>query len=157
MMKPFSRSRSGVLRAAGCSVTVMVGCPSRPLGCSGRALRQFVSVIGELFHHLVDVGAVLKKNVCRGGGTYYLYRTLRNLDLDGVLDRLMEASRDGAPGDYTTLEERLERDEFRDRSERFKQEIESEIRRRLVADRGVDAMARTLRKPLPEDVDFMHA
>ena len=91
------------------------------------------------------------------GGTYYLYRTLRNLDLDGVLDRLMEASRDGAPGDYTTLEERLERDEFRDRIERFKQEIESEIRRRLVADRGVDAMARTLRKPLPEDVDFMHA
>ena len=91
------------------------------------------------------------------GGTYYLYRTLRNLDLDGVLDRLMEASRDGAPGDYTTLEERLERDEFRERIERFKQEIESEIRRRLVADRGVDAMARTLRKPLPEDVDFMHA
>ena len=91
------------------------------------------------------------------GGTYYLYRTLRNLDLDGVLDRLMEASRDEASGDYTTLEERLERDEFRDRIERFKQEIESEIRRRLVADRGVDAMARTLRKPLPEDVDFMHA
>ena len=26
------------------------------------------------------------------GGTYYLYRTLRNLDLDGVLERLMEAS-----------------------------------------------------------------
>ena len=91
------------------------------------------------------------------GGTYYLYRTLRNLDLDGVLDRLVEASRDGAPGDYTPLEERLERDEFRDRIERFKQEIESEIRRHLVADRGVDAMARTLRKPLPEDVDFMHA
>ena len=33
----------------------------------------------------------------------------------------------------------------------------AEIRRRLVADRGVEAMARTLRKPLPEDVDFMHA
>ena len=36
-------------------------------------------------------------------------------------------------------------------------EIEAEIRRRLVADRGVEAMAKTLRKPLPEDVDFMHA
>ena len=35
--------------------------------------------------------------------------------------------------------------------------IEAEIRRRLVADRGVEAMARTLRKPLPEDIDFMHA
>jgi len=27
------------------------------------------------------------------GGTYYLYRTLRNLDLDGVLERLMEEAR----------------------------------------------------------------
>ncbi|MDG2427948.1 MAG: VWA domain-containing protein [Acidimicrobiales bacterium] len=91
------------------------------------------------------------------GGTYYLYRTLRNLDLDGLLDRLMEATRDDAPGDLSPLEERLERDEFNDRMDRLKQEIESEIRRRLVADRGVEAMAKTLRKPLPEDVDFMHA
>ena len=27
------------------------------------------------------------------GGTYYLYRTLRNLDLDGVLERLMAEAR----------------------------------------------------------------
>ncbi len=27
------------------------------------------------------------------GGTYYLYRTLRNLDLDAVLDRLMQQAR----------------------------------------------------------------
>ena len=39
----------------------------------------------------------------------------------------------------------------------MKKEIEAEIRRRLVADRGVEAMAKTLRKPLPEDVEFMHA
>ena len=91
------------------------------------------------------------------GGTYYLYRTLRNLDLDGVLDRLMDQARDDAPEDLTPLEERLERDEFESRIEKLKQEIEAEIRRRLVADRGVEAMAKTLRKPLPEDVDFMHA
>ena len=91
------------------------------------------------------------------GGTYYLYRTLRNLDLSGMLDRLMEATREDAPEDLTPLEERLERDEFNDRMDRLKQEIEAEIRRRLVADRGVEAMAKTLRKPLPEDVDFMHA
>ena len=91
------------------------------------------------------------------GGTYYLYRTLRNLDLDGMLDRLMEAARKDSPEDLTPLEERLERDEFNDRMDRLKQEIEAEIRRRLVADRGVEAMAKTLRKPLPEDVDFMHA
>ncbi|MGI9621428.1 MAG: vWA domain-containing protein, partial [Acidimicrobiales bacterium] len=91
------------------------------------------------------------------GGTYYLYRTLRNLDLDGVLDKLMDQAREDAPGDLTPLEERLERDEFEHRINELKQEIEAEIRRRLVADRGVEAMAKTLRKPLPEDVDFMHA
>jgi uncharacterized protein len=91
------------------------------------------------------------------GGTYYLYRTLRNLDLDGMLERLMEASREQASGELTDLEERLEHDEYETRLDRLRKEIEAEIRRRLVADRGVDAMARTLRKPLPEDVDFMHA
>jgi len=91
------------------------------------------------------------------GGTYYLYRTLRNLDLDSMLDKLMEASRDEVGGELTALEERLERDEHEHRIEQFKQEIEAEIRRRLVADRGAEAMAKTLRKPLPEDVEFMHA
>ena len=91
------------------------------------------------------------------GGTYYLYRTLRNLELDDLLEQLIEASREEAPEDLTSLEERLERDEFSDRIEQLKREIEAEIRRRLVADRGIDAMAKTLRKPLPEDIDFMHA
>jgi uncharacterized protein with von Willebrand factor type A (vWA) domain len=91
------------------------------------------------------------------GGTYYLYRTLRNLDLDGVLDRLMQEAREGADDQLTPLEERLERDEYESRVDKLRKQIEAEIRRRLVADRGVDAMARTLRKPLPEDVDFMHA
>ena len=91
------------------------------------------------------------------GGTYYLYRTLRNLDLDGVLERLMEEAQEQSPSPLTQLEERLERDEFDSRIDRMKKEIEAEIRRRLVADRGVEAMAKTLRKPLPEDVDFMHA
>ncbi|CAB4744439.1 MAG: VWA domain-containing protein [Actinobacteria bacterium] len=94
------------------------------------------------------------------GGTYYLYRTLRNLDLDSVLEKLMEAQKQGAEAhnaEFTDLEERLERDEFNSRIDSFKKEIEAEIRRRLVADRGVEAMAKTLRKPLPEDVEFMHA
>ena len=65
------------------------------------------------------------------GGTYYLYRTLRNLDLDGMLEKLMEESRQQVGGELTALEERLERDEYQDRIEQFKQEIEAEIRRRL--------------------------
>jgi uncharacterized protein len=104
------------------------------------------------------------------GGTYYLYRTLRNLDLDGVLDRLVAAARasasslndtppdPGAPeATLTGLEERLLRDEYQSRIDQLRQEIENEIRRRLVADRGSEALARSLRKPLPEDIDVMHA
>jgi uncharacterized protein with von Willebrand factor type A (vWA) domain len=96
------------------------------------------------------------------GGTYYLYRTLRNLDLDGVLEKLMEQARQQKKGPddeggLTPFEERLERDEYETRIDQLRKEIEAEIRRRLVADRGAEAMAKTLRKPLPEDVDFMHA
>ncbi|MEY2567209.1 MAG: uncharacterized protein QOE35_1738 [Actinomycetota bacterium] len=91
------------------------------------------------------------------GGTYYLYRTLRNLDLDGVLQRMMETAQNEADGGMTPLEERLAHDEYDARIDKLRKEVEAEIRRRLVADRGAEAMAKTLRKPLPEDIDFMHA
>jgi len=90
------------------------------------------------------------------GGTYYLYRTLRNLDLEGVLERLLEQEQDET-GESSEFDQRLQRDEYQTRVDQLQKEIEAEIRRRLVADRGVEAMAKTLRKPLPEDVDFMHA
>ena len=106
------------------------------------------------------------------GGVYYLYRTLRHLDLENVLAGLMEAARSGqvsgdggadgggTPGmieSLTPLEERLMREEYKARIEMLRQEIEAEIRRRLVADRGPQALARSLRRALPEDVEFMHA
>jgi uncharacterized protein len=92
------------------------------------------------------------------GGTYYLYRTLRNLDLDRVLERLVGQSLDTAgTAGPTPLEERLVADEYRARIEKLRRAIETEIRRRLVDDRGAEALARSIRKPLPEDIDVMHA
>ncbi|GIR34962.1 MAG: hypothetical protein CM15mP49_03470 [Actinomycetota bacterium] len=44
--------------------------------------------------------------------------------------------------DLDFLEERLRKDEYEHRIEELKREIEAEIRRRLVADRGVEAMAK---------------
>jgi hypothetical protein len=89
------------------------------------------------------------------GGTYYLYRTLRNLDLDGLLERLLDAER--VAGGLTPFEERLLADEYRARIAALRRAIEAEIRHRLVEDRGAVALARSVRKPLPEDVDVMHA
>jgi uncharacterized protein with von Willebrand factor type A (vWA) domain len=91
------------------------------------------------------------------GGTYYLYRTLRNLGLEEMPEKLMDELRKQSEDDLSPMEERLHKDEFDDRIDKFKKEVEAEIRRRLVADRGAEAMAKTLRKPLPEDVEFMHA
>jgi uncharacterized protein with von Willebrand factor type A (vWA) domain len=91
------------------------------------------------------------------GGTYYLYRVLRRLELEGVLERLLQSAQDSSEEDQTNLQTRLQREEFQARIDQLKSEIEAEIRRRLVDDRGAEAMARTLRRPLPEDIDFMHA
>ena len=89
------------------------------------------------------------------GSRYYLYRTLRHLDLDGALERLLSES--GAESGSGDLEERLMADECRTRAERLRSEVEGEIRRRLVTERGPEALAGSMRAPLPEDVDFMHA
>ena len=91
------------------------------------------------------------------GGTYYLYRTLRQLDLDDLAARLVARAHDDGDVPADALAARLQAEEFQGRLRVLRELVESEIRRRLVADRGVEAMARTLRKPLPEDVDFMHA
>ncbi len=89
------------------------------------------------------------------GGTYYLYRTMRRLDMERLEELLMQAMLGGH--EVTEFERRLVTEEVAARLETLRAEIEEEIRRRLVADRGREAVARTLRRPLVEDVDLMHA
>jgi uncharacterized protein with von Willebrand factor type A (vWA) domain len=93
------------------------------------------------------------------GGTYYLYRTLRNLELDRVLERLIAQARGERPDadDMSALDQRLLGDEYRGRVDQMRKAVEDEIRRRLVEDRGAQALAKSVRKPLPEDLDVMHA
>jgi len=136
------------------------------------------------------------------GVSYYVQRTLRGLDTDGLLASLLDAAAagrladDGAPGGSVgpgasgravagagaqsqpgaqsqagahgtalardlgalgLLGERLLAEEYRDRLGELTRAIESEIRRLLASERGVQAVAASLRRPLVEDVDFMHA
>ncbi len=86
------------------------------------------------------------------GGTYYLYRTLRQLGFDEIRRDLLEEATGDDP-----LAERLEQEELGRSFEQFRSEVEAEIRRLLVADRGREAVAKTLRRPLIDDVDLMHA
>lgn len=91
------------------------------------------------------------------GGTYYLYRTLRQLDVDALTERLIEAMLAEGGSEIDELERRLITEEAGLRIERLREELKAEIRRRLVEDRGHEAVARTLRQPLVEEIDLMHA
>lgn len=101
------------------------------------------------------------------GVAYYLARTLRRLGLDSLLEGLVEAvlarpDAEGGADDRLAvpigpLGERLVRDEYRRRADELVSELEAEILRRLVAERGAEAVAGSVRRPLIEDVDVMHA
>lgn len=91
------------------------------------------------------------------GGTYYLYRTVRQLDVDALAERLIEAMLAEQGEELDDLDRRLITEEAGLRIERLREELKSEIRRRLVEDRGHEAVARTLRQPLVEEIDLMHA
>ncbi len=90
------------------------------------------------------------------GGTYYLYRTLRQLDIEALEQRLLEMfMTDVDPDDV--LASRLATEDARRAVEQLREELKEEIRRRLVQDRGHEAVAKTLRQPLVEEIDLMHA
>jgi uncharacterized protein len=82
---------------------------------------------------------------------YYAYRVWREMSPAGLLRRLLNES---GIDEQDTLARQLARDEFDARLRQFREEVESEVRRRLVAQKGADEVARrTVRAPL-EDIDF---
>ena len=85
-------------------------------------------------------------------GTYYLFRTMRAVDPDRLMTRLSEEAGQAGPAE---LQRRLQLEDYEAQLARFRAAVEAEVRRRLVDDRGAEAVARTLRRPLPEDVDFL--
>lgn len=90
------------------------------------------------------------------GGRYYLYRVLRRLDGDRIGAALLAAAlAETGPDDQVA--ERVARDDATSAVESLESALRREIIRRLVDDRGAAAVARTLRSPLVEDIELMHA
>ena len=90
----------------------------------------------------------------RVAGTYYLFKALRKVNLEAMLARLREEQ---AQAGESPLDNRLVDLDYAARVDAFRSEVEAEIRERMVADRGPEDVARTLRRPLPEDLDFLNA
>ena len=91
-----------------------------------------------------------------GGTSYFQYKVFRAVDLQQLLRDLMGRAQDDADSELSALEERLLRDEFEARLRAFQQEVESEIRRRAAAQRGIDQVADRMTRPPVEDLDFFH-
>ena len=89
------------------------------------------------------------------GGRYYFYRVMRRLDADRLVEGLLAAVASGET--LSDFDSRLAAEDARARVDEFRDEVRREITRRLVADRGAEPVARTLRTPLIEDLDLMHA
>lgn len=90
-------------------------------------------------------------------GTLYQLRTLRAIDSDALRAALIELAGPLGRGPTGSLDRRLAGERADEGVLRVEREVVAEIRRRLVADRGADAVAGTLRRPLPEDVEFLQA
>ena len=94
-------------------------------------------------------------------GTYYLMWTMQAVNPEGLVTALVDGGGDGSgaegPGAGGGLVRRLAADRAQARVEQFRQDVQAQIRQRLVADRGAEAVARTLRTPLPEDINFLTA
>jgi len=86
------------------------------------------------------------------GGRYYFYRVMQRLGSDRLRQRLLESIID-----EDVLARRVAEEDVAALLEMLEAEVRSEVVRRLVADRGPEAVARTLRAPLLEDIDLMHA
>ena len=87
------------------------------------------------------------------GVAYYLHKTLRALDLEAILRELIDAT----SGNEDPLVEQLAARELEAHAGELRAEVANEIARQLVSERGAGVVARSMRRPLVEDLDFMHA
>ena len=90
------------------------------------------------------------------GGRHYLYRVMHRLDTHRLRLLLRTPAEDEA-GDEDVFNRRLADVLADDQIDQIRAAVHDEIMRRLVADRGSEAVARTVRAPLVEDIDLMHA
>lgn len=155
------RPGSGEAEARSQALAGVIGGSGEAAGADGDeaadligALHQALTAWDEEVIRAVVVAAVDRfAGIEQGrpvGGAYYLYRVMRRLRLDALVEEL-------APVGVTPLARRLQREEIERRIVEIREWVAGEIRSRLVADRGAAAVTRTLRTPLVEDVDLMSA
>lgn len=88
-----------------------------------------------------------------GKGQWFSYQVLRTLSAETLMAGLLNAVLTRRGG----IEEKVARQTFNRRIERFEELVTEDVRRRLAEDTGVEKVARTNVKPPLENVDFLRA
>lgn len=92
------------------------------------------------------------------GGRYYQWKVEQALGLNELAEILAGMLAGGSSESPSrALSSRLAQEDANARIGELRRRIERLIRMTLVADRGVEAMARALSRPLPEEVEFLQA
>lgn len=90
-----------------------------------------------------------------GRQSWFTYRVLRQINPDTLIAALLaEMLGEQERGGFA---EKVARQTIAERIRQFEEAVESEVRRRLAEDRGADAIAKNVVKPLSEQVDFLRA
>lgn len=113
------------------------------------------SAMREVARVIVDRNAGMQPGRAVAG-TFYIFRALRSVQADTLADDVV-ALDPPAEGPTRSLSLRLARERAGRAVVGFERMVETEVRRRLVEDRGAEAVAATLRSPLPADADFLTA
>lgn len=87
------------------------------------------------------------------GGTYFAYRILRRLDPDTLRGMLVESASEGRD----PLLDRIAGDRADRLIAMLRNDVQQEVLRRLIEERGSQSVARSFRQPLVEDLDLQHA
>jgi uncharacterized protein with von Willebrand factor type A (vWA) domain len=90
-----------------------------------------------------------------GRQSWFSYRVLRQLSPETLMASLLEALLAGQ--ERGGLAERVARQTINERIRQFQEMVESEVRRRLAEDRGVEQVSKNAVQPLAEQVDFLRA
>ena len=85
---------------------------------------------------------------------FFQYPVLRSLDLESLFRR---AEQEIEVEEISALEKMLRLQELKSRMEAFRREIRDDVRRRVAARKGPEAVAKNSLRPLPEDVDLLYA
>jgi len=96
-----------------------------------------------------------RSDTAPGRQSWFAYRVLRGLSPETLMASMLEALLAGQQ--RGGMAEKVARQTLAERIRQFQEMVESEVRRRLAEDRGVESISKNALQPLAEQVDFLRA